>query len=99
MPPLREQSLIGEYLEAVTRLLQRVGSAHPTVGGRHHDPRRAWRAFDPMFMPDASRDQVAHVVNRGLAHAADNGIGQVDLEVDRADDVTTISDEDWLGTC
>ena len=122
MPPLRERSLVGfEYLEAVTRLLQRVRSAHPTAGlWEAADRQWSWRTprstddlpqlfwfdgdgqpaaavittstehgvgFDPMFMPDASRDQVAHVVSRGLAHAADNGIDQVDLEVDRADDV------------
>ena len=122
MPPLREQSLVGlEYLEAVTRLLQRIRSAHPTAGlWEAADRQWSWRTprstddlaqlfwfdgdgepaaavittsteqgvgFDPMFMPDATSDQVAHVVSRGLAHAADNGIEQVDLEVDRADGV------------
>jgi len=43
--------------------------------------------FDPMFMPDVGPDQVARVVNRGLAHAAECGFDEVDLEVDRADDV------------
>lgn len=43
--------------------------------------------FDPMFMPDATPDLVAHVVRRGLAHAAECGIEVVDLEVDRNDDV------------
>jgi predicted N-acetyltransferase YhbS len=122
MPPLREQSLVGlEYLEAVTRLLQRIRSAHPTAGlWEAADRQWSWRTprstddlpqlfwfdgdgepaaavittdsedgvgFDPMFMPDATSDHVAHVASRGLAHAADNGIEQVDLEVDRADDV------------
>lgn len=122
MPPLREQSLVGlEYLEAVTRLLQRVRSAHPTAGlWEAADRQWSWRTprstddlpqlfwfdgdgqpaaavittysehgvgFDPMFIPDPTPDQVAHVVSRGLAHAADSGIEQVDLEVDRADDV------------
>ncbi len=122
MPPLREQSLVGlEYLEAVTRLLQRARNAHPTAGlweaadrqWSWHTPRSTddlpqlfWFdgdgqpaaavittysehgvGFDPMFMPDATPGQVAHVVRRGLAHAADNRIDQVDLEVDRADDV------------
>ena len=40
-----------------------------------------------MFMPDVAPDQVARVVDRGLTHAAECGIGEVDLEVDRADDV------------
>ena len=38
-------------------------------------------------MPDVTPDQVAHVVDRGLAHAAECRIDEVDLEVDRADDV------------
>jgi predicted N-acetyltransferase YhbS len=122
MPPLREQSLVGlEYLKAVTRLLQRIRSAHPTAGlweaadrqWSWHTPRSTddlpqlfWFdgdgqpaaavittysehgvGFDPMFMPDATPDQVAHVVSRGLTHAGDSGIEQVDLEVDPADDV------------
>jgi RimJ/RimL family protein N-acetyltransferase len=122
MPPLREQSLVGlEYLEAVTRLLQRIRKAHPTAGlWEAADRQWSWRTprstddlpqlfwfdgdgqpaaavittsteqgvgFDPMFMPGATPDQVAHIVSRGLAHAADNGIEQVDLEVDRADNV------------
>ena len=44
-------------------------------------------ASTPMFMPDVAPDQVARVVNRGLAHAAECGFDEVDLEVDRADDV------------
>ena len=44
-------------------------------------------AFDPMFMPDVTRDQIAEIVERGLAHAAECGIDEVDLEVDRTDDV------------
>lgn len=43
-------------------------------------------AFDPIVMPDAPPDWLAHVVERGLAHAADCGIEVVELEVDRADD-------------
>lgn len=38
-------------------------------------------------MPEASPDWVSHVVERGIAHAADSGIGAVELEVDRVDDV------------
>jgi RimJ/RimL family protein N-acetyltransferase len=122
MPPLREQSLVGlEYLEAVTRLLQRVRRAHPTAGlWEAADRQWSWRTprstddlpqlfwfdgdgqpaaavittcsehgvgFDPMFMPDATPDQVAHVVSRGLAHTGDSGIERVELEVDPADDV------------
>ena len=41
----------------------------------------------PIVMPDATPDWVAHVVERGLAHAGESGIGAVELEVDRADDV------------
>lgn len=43
--------------------------------------------FDPIVMPDASPDWLAHVVSRGLEHAAGCGIDAVDVEVDRADDV------------
>ena len=38
-------------------------------------------------MPDASPQWVAHVVERGLAHVAEHDIGEVQLEVDQADDV------------
>src|SRR3954447_13416135 len=41
----------------------------------------------PIVMPDAAPDWVAHVVERGLAHASGSGFGAVGLEVDRADDV------------
>ena len=44
-------------------------------------------ALDPIIMPDAPPDWVAHVVERGLAHASESGFGAVELEVDRADDV------------
>jgi GNAT superfamily N-acetyltransferase len=44
-------------------------------------------ALDPIVMPDATPDWVAHVIERGLAHASDSGFGAVELEVDRADDV------------
>lgn len=44
-------------------------------------------ALDPMLMPDAAPDVVAHVVDRGLAHAASIGIEEVSLEVDRVGDV------------
>lgn len=48
-----------------------------------------WRGrigLDPMVMPDASLDWVAHVVARGLTHAARSGLGAVQIEVDQADD-------------
>ncbi len=118
----REQQLVGlDYLEAVTTLLQRIRSAHPTAGlWEAADRQWAWRnprstdtvpqlfwfdddgrtqaavitthsdhgvAFDPMFMPGAAPDWIAHVVERGLAHAAESGFDVVELEVDRADDV------------
>ncbi|HEX7132181.1 MAG TPA: GNAT family N-acetyltransferase [Iamia sp.] len=41
----------------------------------------------PIVMPDAAPDQVAHVIERGLAHAGASGFEAIDLEVDRADDV------------
>jgi GNAT superfamily N-acetyltransferase len=44
-------------------------------------------ALDPIVMPDATPAWVAHVIERGLAHAGDSGFGSVELEVDRADDV------------
>jgi RimJ/RimL family protein N-acetyltransferase len=50
----------------------------------------AWRehvALDPIVMPDATPDWVAHVVDRGLAHAGESGLDAVELEVDRVDDV------------
>jgi GNAT superfamily N-acetyltransferase len=44
-------------------------------------------AFDPIVMPDATPGWVAHVIERGLAHAGESGFETVGLEVDRADDV------------
>jgi len=44
-------------------------------------------ALDPIVMPDAGPEWVAHVVERGLGHATDAGFGAVELEVDRADHV------------
>ncbi|MCW5632610.1 MAG: GNAT family N-acetyltransferase [Rubrivivax sp.] len=44
-------------------------------------------ALDPIVMPDATPDRVAHVVGRGLAHAAECGFARVDVVVDRADAV------------
>lgn len=44
-------------------------------------------ALDPIVMPDASPDWMAHVMERGLAHADECGFGAVGLEVDRADGV------------
>lgn len=41
-------------------------------------------AFDPIVMPDASAEWLAHVVTRGLEHAASCGIDAVEVEVDRA---------------
>ncbi|MGI9030711.1 MAG: GNAT family N-acetyltransferase [Ilumatobacteraceae bacterium] len=43
--------------------------------------------LDPMVMPDATPEWVAHVIERGLAHARQCGIEAVTLEVDSADDV------------
>jgi GNAT superfamily N-acetyltransferase len=44
-------------------------------------------ALDPLFMPDVEPDLVAHVVERGLAHAGAAGFDAVELEVDPADAV------------
>lgn len=130
MQALREQHRVGiEYLEAVTTLLQRVRSAHPTEGlyqaaelqwwwrvPRSTDdlpqlfwfddlgrPEAAVIATDwgdgtsalyeattliPLVMPGATPDWVTHVIESGLAYASESGIGAVELEVDRADDVT-----------
>ncbi len=43
--------------------------------------------LDPIVMPNATPDWVAHVVERGLAHARESGLEAVGLEVDRADHV------------
>jgi GNAT superfamily N-acetyltransferase len=44
-------------------------------------------ALDPIIMPGSTPDWVAHVMERGLAHAGEFGFGNVALEVDRADEV------------
>lgn len=44
-------------------------------------------ALNPIVMPDAPPDWVAHVIERALAHASASGFGAIELEVDRADDV------------
>ena len=48
---------------------------------------RDWITLDPILMPDAAPEWVAHVVERGLAHAAISGFPDLVLEVDRADEV------------
>ncbi|MEE9414109.1 MAG: GNAT family N-acetyltransferase, partial [Acidimicrobiales bacterium] len=122
MESMREQHLVGiHYLEAVTALLQRARSAHPTKGlYEAADLQWWWRtqrstdnlgqlfwfdnlgrpeaaviatdwgnriALDPILMPDATPDWIAHVIERGLAHASESGFEAVQLEVDRADHV------------
>jgi GNAT superfamily N-acetyltransferase len=42
-------------------------------------------ALDPIFMPGAARDWVAHVIARGLAHARALGFETVDIVIDGAD--------------
>jgi GNAT superfamily N-acetyltransferase len=44
-------------------------------------------ALDPIVMPGASPGWVAHVIERGLAHAGESGLEAVDVVADRADDV------------
>ena len=48
---------------------------------------RDWTTFDPIVMPNATLEWVAHVVARGLAYASASGFEDVQLEVDRADEV------------
>ena len=48
---------------------------------------RDWISLDPIVMPDATPEWVAHVVERGLAYASESGFEDVQLEVDRTDDV------------
>jgi GNAT superfamily N-acetyltransferase len=62
-----------------------LGRAHAAVIATDWGDRIA---LAPIVMPDATPDWVAHVVERGLAHADELGFGSVELEVDRADDVT-----------
>jgi RimJ/RimL family protein N-acetyltransferase len=46
-----------------------------------------WVSLDPIVMPGVAPDRVAFVVERGLAHAAEMGFIDVQLEVGRADRV------------
>jgi len=97
MPTLRETCPADvEYLEGVTTLLQRCRKAHPTRGLWEAAGFQWWWseprptdgiALDPIVMPDASPDWVAHVIERGLAHAHEAGLGALDMMVDSADDV------------
>jgi RimJ/RimL family protein N-acetyltransferase len=119
---MREEHRVSrDYLEAVTALLQRVRSAHPTAGlFEAADLQWWWRTprstdnlpqlfwfdhlgrpeaaviatswgdrigLDPFVMPDATPDWVAHVMERGLAHAGESGFEAIVLEVDSADDI------------
>ena len=45
--------------------------------------------LDPIVMPDATPDWIAHVVERGLAHANEAGFDTVEFVIDRSDDVMT----------
>lgn len=67
--------------------------------------------LDPIVMPDATPDWIAHVVERGLAHASESGFDAVEFVIDRTDDVmadvlarrgfTMMEDElveSWLAT-
>ncbi len=123
MRRLREEHRVGlDYLDAVTTLLQRIRSAHPTAGLYESADLQWWWAdaapttdnlpqlfwfdhlgrpeaaviatdwgeriaLDPIVMPGATPGWVAHVMERGLAHAGESGFEAVGLEVDRADDV------------
>lgn len=48
---------------------------------------REWISLDPIVLPNATPEWVAHVIERGLAHAHGSGFVDVQLEVDRADGV------------
>ncbi|HSM44398.1 MAG TPA: GNAT family N-acetyltransferase [Acidimicrobiia bacterium] len=41
----------------------------------------------PIVLPDAVADWIAHVVERGLAHAGELGLDEVDVVIDRTDQV------------
>ncbi len=43
--------------------------------------------LDPVVMPDASHDWIAHVLERGLAHAHQSGLEAVEVVMDSADEV------------
>jgi ribosomal protein S18 acetylase RimI-like enzyme len=43
--------------------------------------------LDPIVMPDADPDWIAHVAERGLAHANESGFDAVEFVIDRADEV------------
>lgn len=44
-------------------------------------------ALDPIVMPNADPGWITHVLERGLAHASESGFRDVDVVVDRADQV------------
>jgi RimJ/RimL family protein N-acetyltransferase len=44
-------------------------------------------SLDPIAMPDATPDWIAHIVERGIAHANEAGFDTVDIVIDRADGV------------
>ena len=46
---------------------------------------REWVSMDPIVTPDADPEWVAHVVERGLAHAHEAGLESLQLEVDSED--------------
>jgi GNAT superfamily N-acetyltransferase len=43
--------------------------------------------LDPIFMPDAAPDWIAHVVERGLEHADEAGFDSIEIVIDGADHV------------
>jgi len=45
-------------------------------------------ALDPIVLPDATPDGLAHVIERGLAHAGQCGLGAVEVVIDAADHIT-----------
>lgn len=120
--PTEEHRAGLDYLEAVTALLNRIRTTHPTAGLFEAAELQWWWAqnprttddlgqlfwfddrgrpeaaviatdfgeatqLDPLVLPDASPEWIAHVMQRGLDHASASGFDTVQLEVDRADGV------------
>ena len=127
---MREELRSGlDAVNAVTELLQRARTQHPTAGVYQAAEPQFWWArprrtdeleqlfwyeadgsldaaavffdfgdnrsilytevtFCPFTLPKASADRIAEVIDRGLEHAAANGIEAVEIEVDNEDDIT-----------
>lgn len=123
MPSPAEGGRAGlDYLDAVTVLLDRIRTIHPTAGLYEAAELQWWwgqlprvtddleqlfwfddqgrpeaavivtdwgevTQADPLVLPDATPEWIAHVMGRGLDHARTLGFDTVQLEVDGEDDV------------